>query len=185
MVQIRSRFFPPRFDARRMDRDIAQHQQAFGTIVDWYFYDPDTSVYDDVYDEGQDTGGGYANGYGTGYAGGGRRWRGPIRIPVLSANRREGFKVLSDDGQYSLDTIDLRLSYEQTRRVGLQPEISHNHEQHLRDRFVYDNRVFGVRDISVTGQFEPSGHDVVARVLGVQLRPDELVNDPDFVRWAA
>lgn len=155
-----------------MDRDIEQHQRAFGQVLDWYFYDPDTSTFDDVYDEGQDKGGG------------GRRWKGPVPIPVVSANRREGQKSLSDDGRYVVDTIDIRMSYEQARRAGLSPEIALNTEHHINDRFVYDNRVWGIRDISVSGQFELSGHDTMVRILGVQLRPDELVNDQDFRRWA-
>lgn len=169
----RGRYFPPKFETRRMDRDIEKHQQAFGTVVGWYIYDPDTSRYDDVYDEGQDSGDG------------GRRWKGPLNIPVVSANRREGMRITTDDGMYILDTIDLRLSYEQSRRVGLVPEISHNHERHYKDRFIYDNLVWGIRDISVTGQFEASGHDTMVRVQGVQLRADELVNDPDFRAWSA
>jgi hypothetical protein len=173
MAQIRSRFFSPKYDSRRIDRDIEQHQRAFGTYIEWYFFDPVNSTFDDVYGEGQDL------------AGTGRRWRGPVPIPVLSANRREGQKSTTDDGQYVLDTIDVRMSYEQARRAGLLPEMSHNNELHVRDRFVYDNIVWGIRDISVTGQFEPSGHDTMMRVLGVMLRPDEMVNDPDFSRYSA
>lgn len=174
MAQITSRYFSPKFDRLRIDRDIEQHQRAFGTFVRWYFFDPINSTFDDVYDEGQDL-------PGTG----GRRWRGPVDIPVISANRREGQKTLSDDGQYVLDTIDLRMSYEQARRAGLLPEISRNNELHIRDRFIYDGIVWGIRDISVTGQFEPSGHETMVRILGVMLRPDELINDPDFALYSA
>lgn len=174
MSNIRGRYFTPKFDSRRIDRDIEQHQRAFGTFVEWYFFDPVNSTFDDIYDEGASTSGS-----------GGRRWTGPIPMPVVSANRREGLKSTSDDGQYVLDTIDLRISYEQARRAGLLPEMSHNNELHIRDRFVYDGIVWGVRDISVTGQFEPSGHDTMMRILGVMLRQDELVNDPDFVKYAA
>lgn len=165
------RFFPSRYEARRQDRDIAIHQRSFGTAVLWYFFDPGASAFDDIYSEGQDYGGG-------------RRWFGPHTIPVVSANRREGMKVVTDDGLYSLDTIDLRLSYEQARKSGLLPEVSRNHEVHLNDRFIYDDRVWGIRDISTTGQFDPSGHDVMVRVQGVQLHADELVNDLDFQRWS-
>lgn len=173
MAQITSHFFSPRFDGRRQDRDIEQHQRAFGTIVQWYFFDSTNSVFDDVYDEGN-----AAPGIG------GRRWNGPHPMPVVSANRREGAKPSTDDGRYVVDTIDLRISYEQARRVGMKPEISQNHEAHLNDRFIYDNRVFEIKDISVTGQFDPSGLDVMLRVLGTQIRPDELVNDLDFQKWA-
>lgn len=157
-----------------MDRDIELHQRTFGTTVDWYFYDPVHSTFDDVYDEGQDLAGT-----------GGRRWRGPVTLPVLSANRTEGTKVTTDDGMYVLDTIDLRMGYEQARRVGLVPEISQNQETHYSDRFIYDNLVWGIRDIQIRGQFEPSGRDMMVRVLGVRLRPDELVNDVDFVEYSA
>ena len=170
----RGRFFPPKYETRRIDRDVELHQRAFGTTVQWYFFDVEDTVIDDLYDEGADTA-----------VTGGRRWKGPITVPVLSAVRQEGIKVASDDGMYTLDTIDLRLSHEQARRVGLLPNMDQNTELHLRDRIVYDNRVFGLRNIQVTGQFEGSGHDVMVRILGVQLRPDELVNDPDFKKWSA
>lgn len=169
----RGRFFPPKYDLTRQDRDLTQHQRTFGQEVQWYFYDPETSVYDDVYGEGEGSGSG------------GRRWKGPIPIPVLSAVRQEGFKVISDDGKYVLDSLDLRLSYEQVRRVGLAPDLDQSTETHQNDRIVYDNRVFGIRNIQITGQFEQAGRDVMARVLCVQVRPDELVNDPDFKQWSA
>ncbi len=170
----RGRFFPPKYDMRRQDRDIELHQRAFGMVVQWYFFNVEDSVIDDLYDEGADT-----------PVTGGRRWRGPLPVPVLSAVRQEGFKSTSDDGMYTLDTIDIRLSHEQARRVGLLPNMDQNTELHLRDRVVYDNRVFGLRNIQVTGQAESSGHDVMVRILGVQVRPDELVNDPDFKDWSA
>lgn len=170
----KGRFFPPKYETRRIDRDIQLHQRAFGQVVAWYFFNPTNTRTDSVYDEGNDVA-----------VTGGRRWRGPIPIPVLSAVRREGVRTTTDDGQFVLDTLDVRLSHEQTRRVGLLPDMSQNTELHLRDRIIYDDRVFGIRDISVTGQFEAAGHDVMLRILGVRVRPDELVNDLDFVRWSA
>lgn len=165
------RFFPTKYEAKRQDRDIVAHQRSFGTSVLWYFFDQGASAYDDIYGEGQDFGGG-------------RRWFGPVTMPVLSANRLEGVKIVNDDGLYSLDTINLRVSYEQVRKSGLVQDIAHFHETHLNDRFIYDNRVWGIQEIRVTGQFDPSGHDVVAMVAGSQIRADELVNDLDFGPWS-
>jgi hypothetical protein len=163
----RGRFFTPVWEGRRIDSDVLSHQEAFGQTVQWYYFDPDGSSWSETFYEGRD----YVSG---------RRWKGPHPMPVLSAIRMMGARRSSDDGLYTYDTVRLRMSYEQIRKTGFAPDAVYVTETHLRDRFVYAQRVFSISEIVAAGQFDPSQHYLMVHVLGTQLREDELVNDIDF-----
>lgn len=165
------RFFSTRYELERQDRDISIYQDVYGTEVQWWFYDRTNSETDDVYDEGAFFGG--------------RRWDGPHRVPVLSAMHLQGPDSTDDGGQYNVDHIQLRVSYNQLQRIGFGPLPDQDTTTHYSDRFVYDNKVFTVDSISVRGQFEQTGRDVIVAITATQLRPDDLVNDVDFARYSA
>lgn len=165
MSRVKGQFFTNDFDLKRMDRDIRQEQENHGTTVDWYFYQG--AVVDDTYDEG------------------GRRWRGPVSMPVVSAVPAQGANLPSDSGMFITDTIDLRMGYRQITGRGIGPDISTDFETHYADRFVFRNHVYSVTAIRIDGHFDPEARDVMVRVTGGQLRADELVNDVDFTAFAA
>jgi hypothetical protein len=154
------------YDLLRINRDVAQEQQESGTEVDWWFYDIGGSTGDE-YDEG------------------GRRWKGPFRIPVLDARRVPGPLQDGSDGQYYRDTLTIRMNYEQSRLAGITPDIQTNTGAHLSDRIVYMGRVWNVFNIDVQGQFEPENKEVTVTVYASQVRPDELVDDTDFAAYSA
>lgn len=172
MARYQGRYFTDLYERHRINRDIRQEQEDHGMIVLWYFYAPQDTVPNDVYDEGD-------------ARLGGRRWKmPPLRVPVLSADRVEGARQPTDFGFYTVDTIRIRVSFQQATDAGLLPELSLNTDLHLQDRVVYDRRVFELEDLNVTGQFDSSGQDVMVLVSGTRVRPDELVNDPDFKEFA-
>jgi len=166
----RGRFFPTRYETKRMDVDIQAYQEQMGTTVLWWFFDFDDTQFNETYDEGDRING--------------KRFKGPIRLPVLSAVRIPAERRPSDEGMYGIDTIDVRMSYEQARRAGLGPELDLNTTPHLNDRVGYEGRVFEIRDILVTGQYDPTQTYMIIRVNGRQLRPDEMVFDPDFAAYS-
>jgi hypothetical protein len=166
MGRVKGRFFNNDFDLNRINRDIAQEQAGHGTSVAWYFYQG--AALDDTYDEG------------------GRRWTGPKNVPVVSAVPAQGANRPSDTGQYITDHITLRMSYRQIAGdTGFTMDLSTNFEQHYADRFVFRGHVYSVQEIRMDGHFDPAARDVMVRVEGGQLRPDELVNDIDFQEYAA
>lgn len=165
MSRVKGKFFNNDFDLKRMDRDIRQEQEGHGTTVDWYFYLG--AVVDPTYDEG------------------GRRWRGPVPMPVVSAVPAQGANVPSDSGRFVTDTIELRMSYRQITGRGIGPDISSDFENHYADRFVFRGHVYSVTAIRIDGHFDPQARDVMVRIDAGQLRPDELVNDVDFAEYAA
>lgn len=163
------RFFSVRAEQRRLDRDLEQFQQVYGTEVDWYFLLAvgQGTVLNDVYDEGD-------------VLGGGKAYDGPRRVPVLSAQTRQGQETSEDQGFYTVDHVTLRLSFEQARRAGLEIDLIANREAHIHDRFVWRRRVFDVMGIQTAGHFDPTNRDVTIVVQGTQLRADELVDSPIF-----
>ncbi len=165
MGRVTGKFFTDRYELDRSFRDIRQEQEDHGTIVEWYFYlgaEPD-----DTYDEG------------------GRRWRGPVTVPVVSAVPVQGANVSNDSGLFVTDAITLRMSYRQITSVGIGPDISTDFESHYADRFVYRKHVYGIEAIRIDGHFDPDSHDVMVRVEAGQLRPDELFDDVEFTAFSA
>jgi hypothetical protein len=168
----RGRFFSVKDERRRIDRDMELYQQVHGTTVLWFFLDEHHSVQDDIYDEG--------------FVSGGKVYDGPTTIPVLSAQSQQGQEASPGDTGFEVyDRVTLRISYEQARRAGLDPELTKYREGALHDRFVFRNRVFDVESVQTRGHFEQTAADTTVQVIGVQLRPDELVDSPSFARWSA
>lgn len=167
----RGRFFSTRDELRRINRDVELYQETYGTEVGWYFYQASETVQDDIYDEGS--------------VAGGKRYDGPHRMPVISAVPAQGPENPDDQGFATWDHVTLRIGFEQARKAGLDPDLIANRESHLLDRFVFRNRVFDVDSIQTAGHFDASNRDTVLEVNATQLRPDELVDSPDFARWSA
>jgi hypothetical protein len=168
----RGRFFPTRYDTKRMDKDMQAYQEQFGVEVEWWFYAANLSTENPIYAERD--------------IDGGARYVGPRRLPVMSAVRRMGDERAGEEGFFTLDTLEVRMSYEQARRAGLVPEPSRDLEnEHTKDRIVYEHKVFDVISIISTGQYDPTHRYLVVFITANRLRPDELVFDPDFVQYSA
>jgi hypothetical protein len=165
MSRVKGKFFTNDFELKRMNRDIRQEQEGHGTTVDWWFYLG--AISDETYDEG------------------GRRWRGPVPMPVVSVVVDQGPNVPSDSGRFVTDAVTLRMGYRQITGRGIGPDISSDFEAHYGDRFVFRDHVYSVESIHIDGHFDPLARDVMVQVEGGQLRPDELVNDVDFTEYAA
>lgn len=141
-------------------------QHNFGDYVYWYrFLAVPVSVMDAVYDEG---------------AGIGKVYAPPIRLPVLHVTRQEGPNEDRDSGFYTNDDIHVTAGFDQLLRTGLKA-LDIETQSYLKDRIVYDDRVFRVTSINVLGQIQRG--DVVVGIDATQVRVDELVNDQQFAAW--
>jgi hypothetical protein len=161
------RYFPVKYEQARIDRDMELHQDVYGSVVFWFFYLEQQSTFDEIYDEGA-------------VAGGKAYQTPPLRLPVIEAVPAQGQGSRDDQGFSTYDTVRLRVSYEQARRAGFDPDLVGQREDRLQDRFVYRDRAFEVTDIQTSGHFDPQSTDMVFSVEGRQLRPDELVDSPAF-----
>jgi hypothetical protein len=53
---------------------------------------------------------------------------------------------------------------------------------YLKDRVVYDRKVFRVVQISIRGQMQR--RDIIVAISTTQVKPDELVMDAQFAAWS-
>jgi hypothetical protein len=159
--------FSIEFEVNEIDSALRGRQDEVGDTVTYYRFSAELSESDDIYDEG---------------SGAGRVYLPPMPLPVLHVTREEGGNQDNPEGFYTNDEIHLTASFEQIVKVGL-TALDVETDNYLRDRFVYDNRVFRVMKIAVLGQMQQ--RDIIVGMDATQVKPDELVNDPAFKKYSA
>ena len=155
------------YEQNEINAALRGRQNEIGDTVDWYRFDRENSVIDDIYDEG---------------TGSGKHFRGPFTVPVMHVVREEGMAEENPEGLYYSDSIHVTAAFDQLRRAGFS-FVDLDHQKWLKDRIVYDDRVFRVTRLEVLGQVKR--RDVIVSIDALQERGDELVNDAQFARWSA
>lgn len=159
--------FTSDFEVNEIHAGLRGHQQAFGDDVEYYRFLRESSAMHDIYDEG---------------TGAGRVYNGPINAPALRVVRLEGSVANVDTGLYWNDEVHATFGFDILEKIGL-TEMQVEHHDYLRDRLVYDDKVFRVTNVQILGQLQK--RDIVVSIDATQVKPDELVNDPQFKRWSA
>jgi hypothetical protein len=144
---------------------MLDHQDVYGDWADYYRYSREESTFHPIYDEP---------------ASGGRVFHGPIRVPVIRLIREEGNPDREPGGLYWTDSLHVTVPVAGLELAGLEA-IDVKHGQYVRDRLVYDDRVYRVTRISVLGQIRR--RDLVAGIDAIQLKPEDLVGDTQFAKW--
>ena len=157
-----------RFDRMReqqqIDSALRGHQNSqVEDQISYYRFWPEQSQEHPVYDEPT----------GTGLA-----FHPPVDVPVLHATHNEGPNQDTETGFYFVDDLYATMSFAQFTRTGL-TEADIQHQNYLRDRVLYDGKLFRVSQIHVTGQISQT--DFVLSLEGSQIKPDEYILDPQFV----
>lgn len=156
-----------RFDAMYEVNSIADGveydlQNPVGQMCKWYVYDPELTDVDPVYDVSDYDGG--------------RMWRRPIPLPVVGALIRQGPKYQSERGFYTVDNLSMVInSMEMYKHM---PDMAYGPDAHLRDRIVYRNSLFVPTRIYPKGHIQD--HIVMITVDAIEVKPEEVVNDPQF-----
>jgi hypothetical protein len=159
--------FDSDFETNEINHALRGHQNAqVGDSVEYFRIDRASSEMDDVYDEGW---------------GVGKKYRPAVNLPALHVTHDEGEHQTTDSGFYFNDNIYVTASFDQVMRTGLTLQDI-EHESYLKDRLIYDRRVFRVTQIHVLGQIRT--RDVIVSIEGTMVKPDELVNDPQFAEYA-
>ena len=150
-----------------MRRDL---QEYIGQQIPWYRFDKADTLIDPIYDVGASS------------QAGGRVFYPPFLLPVLSSGLEEGAEINQGEGEYTTDICHLVVSYDQAEKAGLR-NMKVDWRLFLSDRFVFNDKVFQVSNIQIRGpvgsRYEVLGID------GLQVNPEELVNDPQFQPQAA
>lgn len=154
--------FSTRYETNEIAGAMRGWQTEFGDHVLYYRYWGTESEVHDIWDEA---------------TGVGRMFHPPDEIEVLHATHIEGSNEDRTQGQYYNDTLYVTASYAQLRRLGM-TEMDLQFQTYLKDRIVYDFRVFRITRIQVLGQIQRA--DVVVSIEGTQVKPDEMLNDKGF-----
>lgn len=158
--------FSPDLEVNEINNALRGYQDGYGDFVDYFRFMLETSEMDDVYDEGH---------------GVGRSYNGPIPLPSIQVIHTEGPQANTEGGFYYRDGISVTVSYAAFRRAGF-PDADVNAADYLKDRLVYDNKVFRVTNVAVLGQLQR--RDVIVSFEGAHVKPDELVNDLQFAKYS-
>lgn len=150
------------FETDEINSALADWQSINGDTVDYYRFDREDSVEHDVYDEG---------------TGQGKVYKPITEVPVLHVIHTEGPNEDTENGFYYNDDLHVTASYDLLERVGLQG-MDVNHQTFLKDRLVYDGRVWRITSLAVLGQIQR--RDVIVSIEATQVHRDELVNDAQF-----
>lgn len=155
------------FETSEIYRGLRDWQRLTGDQIYYYRFAYDQSTVDPVYGE----------------AAGplGRVYFGPNNIPALHVLHIEGDNDNTEQGFYYNDRAHVTLSFDQIKRLGL-GKMDLNTQNYLKDRFVYDTKVFRVTSVQVLGQIQQK--DIIVGIDATQVKPDEMVNDVQFAQYA-
>lgn len=163
------------YEAKSIYEGIAEELGGtVGVDVDWYrwqeYYLQENynDIVDSIYDVSSST------------PTKGRRWMLPFKMPVVMAQQLRGTNVMNERGFYTADTLRLIINVGDAQR--LLPDLMTNPNSHIKDRVVYRGTVFVPTRVLPRGQFHWN-YAVVTVDLN-QLNSEELVNDPQFQRYA-
>lgn len=158
--------FNSRGDLENIFEGMSDDLQGYeGQTVAWYTADFKASHVDSIYDVG-DAG-----------PAGGRAWKPPFPVPVLSVQNTQGAEESEEQGLYSSDSIRIIISYDQAEKVGLR-DFNVNSNNFLNDRIVWNNEVYTPTRIQPRGLIR--GQYTVIGIDAVQVNPEEMVNDQGF-----
>lgn len=141
-------------------------QRTVGGELPWWRFDAAATVTDDLYDIGS--------------AYGGRAYLPPRALKYLTAQIFQGQTVQNDRGFYNAD--NLRLTVNMADFVRVFPSIVPETDSFLRDRAVFNEKVFRPTRVYLRGRVTDR-YTIVTMDL-VEVKEEELINDPQF-RWAA
>jgi hypothetical protein len=145
-----------------------------GVEVDWfrwqeYFLDENyNDIVDDIYDVSSSV------------PGKGKRWMLPFKMPAVMAQFVRGTNVMNERGFYVADTLRLVMNVGDVQRM--LPGLLTDSNSHIKDRIIYRGEVFVPTRVLPRGSF---GYRwAVVTVDCNQVNPEELVNDPQFQKYA-
>lgn len=155
------------FETNEIYRGLRDWQRWTGDHVQYYRFAFDQSDVDPVYGEAAGPNG--------------RIYFGPNLIPALHVIHVEGDNENTENGFYYNDEAHITLSFDQLRRTGLE-KMDINTDNYLKDRFIYDTKVFRVTNVQILGQIQR--RDIIVTIDGTQVKPSELANDVQFAQYA-
>lgn len=154
--------FTADYETDQINGSLRGWQAEFGDDITYFRFWKEQSEMDPVFDEATKAG---------------RLYHPPKKIAVLHATHTEGGNEIRPQGFYYNDELYVIAFFDQLMKVGF-TNLDLQTYDYLKDRIVYDYKVFRVTKINVTGQVQE--RDVMVSIEGTQVKPDEMLNDPQF-----
>lgn len=166
--------FDSDFDLDSMGDGItADLTNPAGTSAEWWKFDKMNSVMDPIYDVEP--------------LGGGRLWKGPFTLQIIRASVSQGSTPMSERGFYNADTLHITLNVDDLRATS--PELFNDRglvksslDISNRYRLVWKDQVY--RPVKTQQAGQVSNRHTIITVDLIQVMPDELVNDTQFLKYA-
>lgn len=150
------------FETNRIFKAMEGWRKSYGDVLRYYRFDEAASEIDPVYDEA---------------IGVGRQYYPAITVPCQHVTHVQGENEYGEYGMYYNDSLTGYISFSSFTGVGLAyADIETGN--YLDDRVVYDRKVFRVVQLITQGQIQQ--RDIIILLKAVQMKPDELVDDPEF-----
>ena len=166
--------FDSDFDLDSMGDGItADLTNPAGTSAEWWKFDRLNSTKDPVYDVEP--------------IGVGRIWTGPFALQIVRASITQGSTPVAERGFYNADTLHLTLNVDDLRAVS--PELFNDRglvkasvDVANRYRLVWKDQVY--RPVKTQQAGQVANRHTIMMIDLIQLMPDELVNDVQFLKYA-
>jgi len=141
-------------------------RQVSGDWVDYYKFNAPSTIVDTIYDEA---------------VGQGRLYFPRVRIPVLHATIVPGENQNTDKGFYYNDTLVITCAFNQFTKTGMDyADVLQGN--YLKDRIYYNQKVFRTVLMAPSGKIQE--RPTMIRIEATQLKPDELIDDVQFMPWS-
>jgi hypothetical protein len=167
-----------RFDSDFETNDIlsgvnSEIKNPVGTKAQWWFFDSANTNIDPIYDVGD----------GITVSAGGRRWTGPYSISVVRAVIAQGNAKTSQSGFYKADELHLTLNIQDLTTIapGFEDAIQSIGQQD-KNRVVWKGQVY--RPYLTQQRGIVAERYTLLAIDCIQVMPEEMQNDPQFLQYA-
>lgn len=155
------------FETQEIYKGLRDWQRQTGDQAEYFRFAYDQSNKDPVYGEATGPGG--------------RVFFGPLLIPALHVVHTESAVEEMPEGFTYHDKVHVTASFDMLKKVGLDKQDIET-QNYLKDRIIYDGKVFRVYNVQILGQIQQK--DIIVTFDGTQLRPEDMMNDIQFAQYA-
>lgn len=159
--------FTVNWETQEIYRGLRDWQRFTGDQIQYFRFAYDQSDKDSVYGEA------------TGPHG--RMYFGPIILPSLHVVHTESAVEEMPEGFTYHDRLHVTASFDQLKKLGMEL-MDLNTQNYLKDRIVYDDKVFRVYNVQILGQIQQK--DIIVTFDAVQLKPEDMQNDVQFAAYS-
>lgn len=151
-------------------------QRVVGGSLPWWRYNESATQVDSIYDVGA------ANGVG-------RQFKSPVMLKYIVAQLGQGQVVQSSEGYYQVDVLNLLVNMPDILAYYADAETDEDsffsdslQDDLMRDRFVFNGRVFRPIQISLRGRIADRYTLISFNMM--EVHDEELINDPQFSQYS-